>query len=102
MEFLIMAIWGVIVGVICCYLYFLPGVIAGYRKHKHRTLITWLNLILGWTVLAWIGLLVWALMSENTNDYTKQLINLSELKEKGVITEEEFNKEKSKLLNENN
>lgn len=84
------------------YLYFLPGVIAGYKKHKHSTAITLLDLILGWTIIGWIGLLIWALMTEeNKMDYTKQLLNLSELKEKGVITEEEFNKEKAKLLESN-
>jgi hypothetical protein len=45
-------------------LMFLPTFIARSRNHKHKTACFWINLILGWTVLAWIPLLVWSLASK--------------------------------------
>lgn len=41
--------------------YFAPSVIAGIRRHHQTGAIVVLNLLLGWTVLTWIGALVWAL-----------------------------------------
>lgn len=41
-------------------LYFGPALIAKGRKHKSATAILVLNFFLGWTVLGWIGSLVWA------------------------------------------
>jgi Superinfection immunity protein len=40
--------------------YFLPSMIASSRKHHQTLAIFLLNLLLGWTVLGWIGALVWA------------------------------------------
>lgn len=40
--------------------YFVPYIIAVFRKHPNRQAILILNLLLGWTVLGWIGALVWA------------------------------------------
>ena len=40
-------------------LYFLPSILA--RKKRQATAVLVLNLLLGWTVLGWIGALVWAL-----------------------------------------
>ncbi len=94
-------VWTIIGAIAGGYLYFLPGVIAGYKKHKYRTAITIINLFTGWTIVGWIGLLIWVLMPENQIkiDYTEQLMRLSELKNSGAITENEFEKEKAKLLN---
>ena len=39
--------------------YFLPAIIG--RNHKQSTAIFMLNLLLGWTVIGWIGALIWAL-----------------------------------------
>jgi branched-subunit amino acid transport protein AzlD len=41
-------------------LYLLPFIIAKTRKHRNAAAIGVLNLLLGWTVLGWIGALVWA------------------------------------------
>jgi hypothetical protein len=41
--------------------YFLPALIGGIRHHKSYLAIFALNLLLGWTVLGWIGALVWSL-----------------------------------------
>jgi hypothetical protein len=43
-------------------LYFLPTIIAANRGHS-IALILVLNLFLGWTVIGWFIMLVWALVS---------------------------------------
>ena len=40
--------------------YFAPTIIAYMRAHQQRVPILLLNLLLGWTVLGWIGALIWA------------------------------------------
>jgi hypothetical protein len=44
--------------------YFLPFIIAMARDHRQKLAIFVLNLLLGWTVLGWIGALVWACTSD--------------------------------------
>jgi len=41
-------------------LYIVPTVVALARKHRQIGAIFILNLFLGWTVLGWVGALVWA------------------------------------------
>jgi hypothetical protein len=43
--------------------YFLPTIIAGFRKHRQVFAIGALNLFFGWTVIGWIMTLVWSLTS---------------------------------------
>ena len=43
-------------------LYFLPTILASNRGH-HTTGILLLNFFLGWTVIGWFVLLLWALLS---------------------------------------
>lgn len=45
--------------------YFMPTFIALARKHPNTLAILALNLLLGWTILEWIGSLVWSLTSTN-------------------------------------
>lgn len=40
--------------------YFFPTIVAASRHHANASAIVVLNLLLGWTVLGWIGALVWA------------------------------------------
>ena len=42
--------------------YFMPTLIAFLRQHKNKMAIFLLNLLLGWTVLGWVGSLVWSVM----------------------------------------
>ncbi len=42
-------------------LYFIPTIIAMMRSHRQVVAIGALNLLLGWTVLGWVGSLVWSL-----------------------------------------
>jgi hypothetical protein len=50
----------IIMGVI----YFIPSVIANNRKHRQFTAIFILNLFFGWTLIGWVGALIWAVMND--------------------------------------
>lgn len=41
--------------------YFIPSFVASARNQENRFAIFALNLVLGWTVIGWIGALVWAI-----------------------------------------
>ena len=43
--------------------YFLPAMIAILRKHPQKLAISVLNLVIGWTVIGWVGALIWSLTS---------------------------------------
>lgn len=47
--------------VFVCGFYFLPSAIAYDRKKRNFAAITVLNLCLGWTLLGWVGALIWQL-----------------------------------------
>lgn len=40
--------------------YLLPTMIAVLRRHPYRESIAVLNIFLGWTLLGWVGAMVWA------------------------------------------
>lgn len=42
------------------FMYFLPHIVAKRKKHPHKDGIFTLNMLLGWTVIGWIGAMVWA------------------------------------------
>ena len=50
-------------------LHFLPTIVAAIRQSRHTMLIFFLNLLLGWTVIGWVLLLVWAGVGETKYDY---------------------------------
>lgn len=88
-------------------IYFLPAIIAFRRNHESKGGIFFLNLFLGWTLLIWVAAFVWAFSSASNNTQTpkanisgvaKELESLAKLKEQGVITEQEFAKQKAQLL----
>lgn len=100
MEILIVLIVGVI--------YFLPSM-AGSNKRNAGAIIA-LNFFLGWTIIGWVGALVWAMTED---DEPKKVIlpqpskevqkmdalkKLKDLYDGGVLTEREFKIEKSKIL----
>ena len=41
--------------------YLLPGIIAGVRGHGSASAILAANILLGWTIIGWIGALIWSL-----------------------------------------
>ncbi len=61
------------------FFYFVPTVVAWQRKVHQRTGIKVLNLLLGWTVLGWIGALVWACSAETESEAKRKEFNYDEL-----------------------
>ncbi len=51
---------GVGIGIAIVLMYFVPTIVAFRRKDRQRTAIFILNLFLGWTLIGWVGALVWA------------------------------------------
>jgi hypothetical protein len=51
------------VGIVVLAVYLLPS-IAGRRKWKAGA-ITWLNLLLGWTVIGWVVAMLWAMKADD-------------------------------------
>ncbi len=50
----------IVLGIIFLAIYFIPVFVAASNDHKNSTGILILNLFLGWTVIGWIGALIWA------------------------------------------
>ena len=68
-EFVVGLVGLVVLVVVLGGLYFLPTVIAMNRKAKRSAGIALLNLFLGWTLIGWVGALIWA-VSDNTTGHT--------------------------------
>ena len=91
--------------VIAFCIYFLPSAIA--RKKPQAVQLFLINLLLGWTVVAWFITLIWAFkkagnvnsVEANINAHTQaQLKKLSELTMHGALSDEEFEQQKARLL----
>lgn len=91
------------------FLYILPMMIAFHRHHENYTVIFLVNLLLGWTVIAWVVCLIWSFVGRaktygerNTSMVSQsryeELEKISELRSSGVLTTEEFEREKSRIL----
>jgi len=50
--------------IVCVIIYMLPTVVAFGRDIPRRHAVTLLNIILGWTLVVWVILFVWAMMAE--------------------------------------
>jgi hypothetical protein len=44
--------------------YFVPTIVAFSNGHKNKAAIFALNFFLGWTLIGWVGSLVWSLTRE--------------------------------------
>ncbi len=55
---------GLVVGVLLI-LYELPAIVAYKRGRRRFLAILLLNILLGWTILGWIGAFIWACASES-------------------------------------
>ena len=60
-----------VAAVICVYL--LPAMIAVHRRSAKA--ITWLNLYLGWTVVVWVFVLIWACLDWRTWADSREMLN---------------------------
>ncbi|MEY5028044.1 MAG: hypothetical protein RLZ63_359 [Pseudomonadota bacterium] len=52
----------VVIGIVGI-LYFLPSIVAAYRNHPNVAGILILNVFLGWTLLGWVGALIWSTLA---------------------------------------
>jgi len=92
---------------LCIYLF--PSMIAGKRDHHAFTGIFLINILVGWTVIGWIVCLIWAYSRvekkpvktkaiKTAPSLSEELEKLGEMKEKGLISEDEFKQGKEKIL----
>ena len=93
--------------VVCTYLYFLPYLLANKKKHRQTRAIYILNIFAGWTFIAWLIALIWGCTESSEKKYIQQTVQISNadelmkyknLLDSGVITQEEFDNKKNKLL----
>jgi Superinfection immunity protein/Short C-terminal domain len=96
-------------------IYFIPSIIV-WGKRQSDSVIA-LNLLLGWTILGWIVALVWALnntptpvvkvinnppspnpASTSKTSIADELAKLRDLRDQGILTPEEFERQKNNLL----
>lgn len=54
---------GVVFICILLFVYFMPAINAGLRRHPSKSAVMALNLFLGWTFLGWVAALVWSYKS---------------------------------------
>ena len=54
----------VVVFVVATVSYFLPTIVAGIRNKKNRAAICVLNILAGWTIIGWVGAIVWACVED--------------------------------------
>lgn len=85
--------------------YMFPTKIARQKFHEQTAAIAWINGVLGWTIVGWVAMLIWANSSGKGNEAVKadaadRFRQLEELKLKGIITEKEYEEQKSKILQE--
>ena len=59
-------------------IYFIPNFVATARKHPNANAIFALNLLLGWTVIGWVGALVWSLMAVKPKEDTTVKMEVTE------------------------
>jgi hypothetical protein len=54
-------VWAAMLGI-----YLIPTLVAYSQQHHHVYAIAFLNVLSGWTLLGWIGALVWAFRAEES------------------------------------
>lgn len=99
-------LWG-IVGVIGFLFYFAPSILAMLGNNDSASGVIVMNIFLGWTFIGWVIALVWALSGPKHKRIVRkrvsvadQLEKLAWLKDRGHLSEKEFNRQKQKLLNQ--
>lgn len=88
--------------------YFLPTIVGAARKRDNILAIGLLNLFLGWTLIGWIIALVWAAsnsikpavvaVASTPTSQADELAKLAALRDRGILTDEEFQSRKAALL----
>ncbi|ANO35671.1 hypothetical protein A6E01_20135 (plasmid) [Vibrio breoganii] len=93
-------------GALAIYLFFLPTIIARKKNHPNKTAILLINVFgtLVWGV-GWLIALIWSLFGNssdigmNRGEIADEIEKLDALRKSGAITEAEFQKRKTFLLN---
>jgi hypothetical protein len=49
------------------FIYFLPTIIAVRRKHRNDVGVLLVNLFFGWTLIGWVGALIWSTLDQQAN-----------------------------------
>ena len=101
-------IWWLILLFVIVVIYPIPTIIAFRKKHPNRIPILLVNLFLGWSLIGWVVSIVWATkVPENATQSSIATISVAEeinkLKvalDNGVITQDEFDLAKKKILNQ--
>jgi len=53
-------------------IYAIPTIVAAIRRHRNLAAIFVINLFLGWTLLGWVGALVWAvIVTREDSNYSR-------------------------------
>lgn len=97
------AFWILII-LVGLFFYFIPTFNA-YGRPQFQGVIV-LNILLGWTLIGWVVAFIWSFSNsspkaeviEQKVSSADELTKLHDLKNKGIISEEEFNSQKKKIL----
>ncbi|MDJ1480249.1 superinfection immunity protein [Cytophagaceae bacterium YF14B1] len=96
-------------GILFLFIYFLPTIVGLIRRNLMP--IALINLFMGWTVIGWVIAIVWANSPDSKTaivpqspetprpSLTDELEKLAQLKERGILTDSEFEEQKRKILN---
>lgn len=98
-------------------IYIKPTKSAFENNHPQKNTILWLNILTGWTLIGWLVLLMWmnpggavqqipaspsvqipATQPKKRMSVADQLIALKNLRDDGIITQEEFEQKKQEVL----
>lgn len=55
----------ILIGIV---VYIVPSIVASQRNHVNAGMVVLLDLLLGWTVVGWLGALVWSIGGDSISD----------------------------------
>ena len=55
--------------------YLIPYYVGYYNKKRHENMIFWVNLLVGWTVVGWLAVLIWAFAKDRDALESKDISN---------------------------
>lgn len=61
-------------GIMAVIIYVLPSYLAFKRKHINKVAILIINILLGWTLIGYVLVLVWAIFGEGQGKFTRKQI----------------------------